>query len=372
MKTFSAALLAGIAAHMVAAAQELQFDSPVSLGAIDTDKVTEASGIAASRSNPGVFWTHNDGPSDHVYAFSFQGALLGNFDFSKSPDDIEDIATGPGPNPSLSYLYIGDIGSNTADREIVHIYRMPEPAVDLAWASDPVSPTIKDGVENFQLRYPSGKFDAEALLVDPLDQALYIATKEPDQTRIFRIQLTQLADGKTRDLELALTLPIGKINGGAVSADGRIITLRSEDFALAWSRNLGETVTDALARPSTRIPVVGQPNEPNGEAISFLPDNSGYITLSEGPNQPIYFFRRLLMTPCNEPAKFSEPPRIDGGQLHLNLTACPGATVAIERTSNLRDWQEITTIHLNGNTASYADPQLPQPSYYRLRIVSQP
>jgi hypothetical protein len=370
MKVFSAAFLGGILAQFCAGAQELRFDAPFSLGAINTDKVTEASGIAASRSNPGVFWTHNDGPSDHIYAFSFQGALLGDFDFSKNPNDVEDIAPGPGPNSSLNYLYIGDIGSNNADRESVHIYRLAEPAVDRDWAADPVSMTIKDGVENFQLRYPSGKFDAEALLVDPVDQALYIATKEPDQTHVFRILLNQLADDETRDLQFVLTLQMGKINGGSISSDGRIIALRHEESAMAWLRNPGETVSDALARPGMQIPVVGPPNEPNGESISFLPDNSGYITLSEGENQPIYFFRRLTGE-CNETAKFSRV-RIDNGRLQLDFTACPGATVALQRTSNFSEWQDIGSAILNNGAGSFSEDQIAQPSYYRLRVVAQP
>src|SRR4051812_15139765 len=43
-------------------AQSLDFAAPVTLGNINTDLLPEASGIVASRANPNVFWTHNDGP----------------------------------------------------------------------------------------------------------------------------------------------------------------------------------------------------------------------------------------------------------------------------------------------------------------------
>jgi hypothetical protein len=127
-------------------------------------------------------------------------------------------------------------------------------------------------------------------------------------------------------------------------------------------------VSDALARPATQIPVVGPPNEPNGESISFLPDNSGYVTLSEGENQPVYFFR-LVAAACNEPARFSQPPRIDQGQIQLNFTACPGTTLAVQRSSNLTDWQDIGAVQLEGTAGSFSDTQFSQPNYYRLRVV---
>jgi hypothetical protein len=53
----------------------------------------------------------------------------------------------------------------------------------------------------------------------------------------------------------------------------------------------GETVAQALARGSFAVPVIGRPNELNGEAIAFLPDGTGYITISDSTIQPpIYFF----------------------------------------------------------------------------------
>ena len=43
----------------------------------------EASGLAQSRTNPGVFWVHNDsGDEPRVYAVSRSGALLGSYTLS--------------------------------------------------------------------------------------------------------------------------------------------------------------------------------------------------------------------------------------------------------------------------------------------------
>jgi hypothetical protein len=348
-------------------AQSLNFEGPVALGNVNTAKVAEASGIAVSSRNAGVFWTHNDGSKDHVYAFAMNGNLLADIDFSKNPDDIEDIAVGPGPDASAQYLYIGDIGSNTADREIVHVYRMVEPAVDLNWASNPVSRTIDSGVENFQLRYPSGKYDVEALLVDPIQRVLYVITKEENEAHVFRIGIDQLVDDETRDLELVRVIPFGKVNGGSVSADGTLIALRREDFAAAWMRNAGESVSDALGRAGTQIPVVGPLTEANGEGISFLPDNSGYVTIGEGESSPIYFFRRVVPAGCTAAPRFLEAPRASGGVLSLSFTGCDGATVIVERTTNFRDWQQAGSVRIAGGVGTFTEAQQGAPTFYRLR-----
>ena len=43
--------------------------------------------------------------------------------------DFEDITQGEGPNPGISYIYLGDIGNNDYDREEIYIYRFPEPDI---------------------------------------------------------------------------------------------------------------------------------------------------------------------------------------------------------------------------------------------------
>ena len=45
----------------------------------------------------------------------------------------------------------------------------------------------------------------------------------------------------------------------------------------------------ALAGQPCTIP---QKSEPQGEAIAFLADGSGYVTVSEGVNQPVWLFTK--------------------------------------------------------------------------------
>ena len=43
--------------------------------------------------------------------------------------DFEDITIGNGPDPDISYIYLGDIGNNHYARNELYVYRFPEPTV---------------------------------------------------------------------------------------------------------------------------------------------------------------------------------------------------------------------------------------------------
>ena len=52
----------------------------VALGTVTAGEISEASGIVASRQNPGVLWTHNDtGYPGSVFALSTNGNLLARY-----------------------------------------------------------------------------------------------------------------------------------------------------------------------------------------------------------------------------------------------------------------------------------------------------
>ena len=71
----------------------------VALGAVPAP-ITEASGLAASRDNSGVVWTHNDsGGAANLYALGRRAELKATLPLSGAANiDWEDIARGPGPS----------------------------------------------------------------------------------------------------------------------------------------------------------------------------------------------------------------------------------------------------------------------------------
>jgi len=98
---------------------------------IESDDIDELSGLTASRTQPGVFWVHNDsGDKGRLFAIDLRGKLLLELALSNvKPRDVEDIAVGPRYGGKGHYLYLADTGDNHHDRERVLIYRLEEPDV---------------------------------------------------------------------------------------------------------------------------------------------------------------------------------------------------------------------------------------------------
>jgi len=294
-----------------------------SWGAVAMNPLQEASGLAASRRNPGTLWTHNDGSTQNLFAISTNGLRLATLNLNVNVTDVEDIAAGPGPVHDINYLYVGDIGgsANPGDvRTSVKIIRLPEPVIELTWATNPRSLSA-DGVEVFTLTYPDGSFDAESLLVDPLSGDVYVVTKQSGSARWYRANLNGLANGATTALQFVRAVGFGVASGGDISADGTQIILRREDFALLWERCHDETIDTALSRIGQSVPVVGPPTEPNGEAVALLPDGSGYLSISEGDNPQLYFFQSQCPAVPRFTLEPSDQSAFAGGTAEFNAFA---------------------------------------------------
>ncbi len=277
-----------------------------------TPALTDAAGLGVSAKNPGIVWSHNDsGGFPFLYAMTTNGTLLAEFDLTADTlADLEDMAIGPGPVAGVPYLYVGDIGVGKLDtltRESVRIFRALEPEVPLGWANN-LQHRFFNQVERFTLVYPDGSYDANTMMVDPVTGDVFIGAKQTGATRIYRASLAGAQDGATIRLELVATSTLGGASGGTISADGNRIVLRNERNARLWFRCPGESVGTALARSPEPIPLVGTAYETNGEAIAFLPDGSGYVTLSDSVVSPPLFFFPLNCSSNGLPPFTNDPP----------------------------------------------------------------
>jgi hypothetical protein len=284
-------------------AAQPSFGSGVTNGIVDTSFIWEASGIVASRQNPGVLWTHNDsGYRGSVFALATNGVYLGRY---YVPDvfegDFEDIAIGPGPLAQFQYIYLGDIGDNFQTRSNIRVFRFPEPAAYSFQSNAPVELPILNA-EEISLSYPDGPFNSEAMMVDPITGDLFITTKQTNTARVYRATRAELDSGQPVTLSFMREIDFRSASGADISADGSLVAIRRPGKGGLWPRSPGETVSDALAATPLTIPVIGQPTEPNGESIGFDPDALGYYTLSEGSAQPLYFFPRTGNLPARSRA----------------------------------------------------------------------
>ena len=251
-------------------------------GTVESPDLVEASGMAASRTAPGVLWAHNDSRDGaRIYALGSDGADLGGFDVAGAPAfDWEDMAAGPGSDPAQSMLYLGDIGDNFSIRAgRVTVYRVPEP--------DPgtIEGSITGAVP-LEYQYPDGVYNAEALFV--ADGFVYIITKDEDEARIYRGDAT--GDGSmVETMELVTVLSLGaEVSGADMSWDGSTLALRGYRTVWMWHRSPGMQVAEALATEPCTAP---SPDEVQGESIALLADGS-YATVSEGSNPDLHVVER--------------------------------------------------------------------------------
>jgi hypothetical protein len=158
------------------------YGAPRAAGTIATAGAVELSGLATSRTTAGVVWTHNDsGDGPRLFAVAGDGASLGIATLTgASATDWEDLATAPCGDHQC--LYVGDHGDNDLERDEIRIYEVDEPAIAAA-----MTPTFRE----FEIRYPDGEHNAEALFVDPRDGASYVITKQDtNPSRVFRLPRT--------------------------------------------------------------------------------------------------------------------------------------------------------------------------------------
>jgi hypothetical protein len=270
----ASACAAGAPARPATGAAPTAPAEPVAEGSYDVEALPEASGLAASRRNPGVWWMMNDGRNQGVWALGRSGETLGRIALGGFRGrDTEDIAVGACGTQTC--VYVADIGDNGLARDEVRIARLAEP--DLS-AGVPAEPVAADVVV---LQYPDGAADAEALFVDAQGTP-YIVTKSGDEPRLFAAP--GWADGTLLPRgEVPMPPTFGGLFGPLVTAadnrPGRVL-LRTYDAVV-------EFVAPSEDAPLAEFPtwpseVLPSASEPQSEAIAYLADGSGYATAGEG------------------------------------------------------------------------------------------
>jgi hypothetical protein len=252
-------------------ANENIFSNRIIGGIIENKEIDEGSGLAFSRIHDGLIYTHNDsGGGRKIFVIDTLGKGMGVFKLKGVWNrDWEDLAVGPGPDPTLNYLYVGEIGDNQERYSNIFIYRFPEP--------EQFTEGMEVEPEILKLTYPDGAKDAETLMVDPISKDIYILTKRDSLNILYKTTQDDFAKGEAileRVLELSLTMSVA----GDISPDGKEILIKNYFTVYYWTRNEDETIEQALSRDPVILPY--KP-EPQGEAIGFQPNGKSYYTLSE-------------------------------------------------------------------------------------------
>jgi hypothetical protein len=262
------------------------FEKGEKLAELTNEKIEEASGLAASIKNAGHLWTHNDSGND-AEVFLIDQTLnikltckLLNVDNR----DWEDIAVGQDPDSGKTFIYVADIGDNLGRYPYKMIYRFEEPLLN-----DSISEIVINDFDTLVVQLPDVARDAETLMVDPLSNDLLIVSKRKKPVVIYRISKTNsLADTVTA--EVIGTLNIKGVVGGDISEDGKEILIKNSKNVFYWQ--VEGSIEETLKKQPK---ILEYKQEPQGEAIAFARDGSGYFTLSEkvsGERSYLQFYKR--------------------------------------------------------------------------------
>lgn len=266
-------------------------------GRIVAKDIVESSGIAVSRCQPNVMWTHNDSGDDaYIFALDLTGKLLGTYRVENAENkDWEDLA-GYKDADGRCYLIIGEIGDNELRREEHTVYRVPEPAVPSdqpATGKGDARPT--SSAEVLTYRYPGRDVDAETIMVHPATGDIYVLSKNRrGPSGVFKIKPSfgasqvQIAE-KVAEVSVP-SVPNGFLTGGDIAPDGRRVILC--DYLSGYELTLPEGASgfDAIwSQPP--VPVdLGKRDE--GESVAYTADGAALLATSEGANEPVFRIER--------------------------------------------------------------------------------
>jgi hypothetical protein len=132
--------------------------------------------------------------------------------------------------------------------------------------------------------------DTETLLLDPRTKNLYVVTKR--ESPVYLYELKYPYEKQVNVAEKMFSLPMSRIVGGDFSRDGHRVLLKNDDAVFYWEGSSSESVIEKMKGPAQSVPYE---KEPQGEAIAWAFDDSGFYTLSEKPKKQdvhLYFYKR--------------------------------------------------------------------------------
>ena len=245
-------------------------------GSIGENSVMELSGAASSLTMQNVVWSHEDGDRTTIYAFTTSGATKGEVQLTGvTTTDLEDIAVAACPGGSC--VFVADIGDNTLVRGLVQIYEFAEPAN--------ISGTMSVAPKKYDIAYPDGPHNAEALFSDPRSNQTYVITKQTTNPSTVFAMPRVSNSATTAGAIGTISIPSGdkQITGADffTGTCGSKLILRTYDAMYELRGGPQTPIADLLSTPLVKVPVAV---EVQGEAVAYAREGRGYFTVSEEPS----------------------------------------------------------------------------------------
>ena len=271
-------------------------------GWLDANTLDEASGLQASFTYPGDFYTHNDSGKSSIFVIDATGNDLGKFDIEPAKNkDWEDITTVPVGNGH--WIVAGDIGDNLAQRKYITLYFSEEPTPDAKGRY-----SGKQLLQHrLDLTYPDGPRDCESMSYDPVGNQILLLSKRDKPARLYTVDLeTALSESEAELKFLGTIWPfrpptvadrakwggrtdwISQPTGFDISGDGSEAAIISYRSLYHFRRGTDEDWISALQRRPTEV--VGPP-APQNEAVAYSLDGEYIYVTTEKLPAPVFRFQ---------------------------------------------------------------------------------
>jgi len=251
-------------------------------------RIIESSGIALSRWNDAVLWTHNDsGDIPRLFAMDTAGHLLAEYRVAGAQAvDWEDISAARSDRRGL--LLIADTGDNRRERSEYQLYLVEEPQIPAGG----IHTGRIEVLRCIRFVYPDGPHNCEAVALDPPEnpRRVLLATKERRGCAVYLIDLAEKGAPVVARRIIGLQA-ISRVTGMDISADGSRLILLTYGDAYEFRRRSGESWRQALSRHPG---LVRLPRRRQGEAICYGRDRHVLYLTSEGSPLVVWCVRRGL------------------------------------------------------------------------------
>lgn len=315
---------------LVAQSFTLGYQTALVNGTITAPEINEASGLAASYTEVGAFWTHNDsGDGPNLYLVGPNGNLLtqGAIVGATAPD-WEDMASFE--KEGTSYLVVGDFGDNFQLRNTYSLYLIEEPTYDPDSPSGNSYPIYK----RIDYVYDNGRQDGESIGVDVENDQIILVSKTRNNGNFTVYELPLNLNG-TNETLVASTIASFTVEGAStamdIAGDGQHAIVLTYGDAFQFTRYYGSNWAETFTGEPSRITM---PQRGGGEAIAYGASGSDLYSVREGNDSPLWHLVAIQDTGTIFRVDLFEIDAEDYDRVYVNIV---GQAEAIELTDTDED-----------------------------------
>ncbi len=254
--------------------------------------ISEASGLAVSRTTKDAVWMHNDsGDLPRLFLIDLQGTTLGIVNVKGvKATDWEDMCSFE--LDGESWLLVGDIGDNQCVRgtksPACRLLLLKEPEYAPSGATKATVETTVEVIRTMEFQFPDGPHDCESLAVDPVSRTILLVTKaSPFNSALYSLPLTITKGKASLTADRIASLSVAYATAMDVSPDGSrlaivnmfsgVMLTRDDPRQKSWADACSESIT-----------VLTLPIRKQGESVCFTADGNSLLLNSEGKSQSLW------------------------------------------------------------------------------------